>query len=644
MGAFMCGVAGIVSTSPPDPEQVRAMCRLIAHRGPDGEGYHTDANAALGMRRLAIIDVVGGGQPVYNEDRTVAAVFNGEIYNFVELREQLIARGHRFATDGDTEVLVHLYEEHGEDLVAHLRGMFAFAIWDMSRRRLLLARDRVGKKPLYYRQSGTSLAFASELKALMADPAVSREVDPVALHHYLTYQYVPAPWSIYREVQKLSPGHLLVWQDGEVSLKRYWKLDFTPRPVGSEQDAAQQARELLLDATRVRMVSERPLGAFLSGGIDSSAVVAAMARLSDRPVKTFCIGFDDQRFDERSYAATVARRYGTDHHEFVVAGSAALEVLPTVTRHFDEPFADSSAIPSFFVAELSRRHVTVVLNGDGGDESFGGYRRYAYMKKVGRRQAPRRLHSVLNRVGSALAEASTAPRLRRVGRGLRLLGETPQHRYASLMSYFTNENKDALYTDAMHEQLDHLDSYELIGEVFDSSRADEDVNRLMDVDVNTYLPGDLLVKVDITTMAHSLEARSPFLDHHLMEWAAGLPGRWKVDGQVTKALLKKAMAPWLPSELITRPKAGFGVPLADWLRCELRPLAFDLLTDHTARSRGLFRPEVVRGLLQDHDEGRDRSTRLWSLLQFELWHRTCAEAICDTATAPPEPAAQGHCG
>ncbi|MFF3323429.1 asparagine synthase (glutamine-hydrolyzing) [Streptomyces sp. NPDC002889] len=639
----MCGVAGIVSTSPPDPEHVRMMCRLIAHRGPDGEGFHTDAHAALGMRRLAIIDVAGGDQPVYNEDGTVAAVFNGEIYNFAELRERLVGRGHRFTTNSDTEVLVHLYEEHGEDLVGHLRGMFAFAIWDAARRRLLLARDRVGKKPLYYRQAGTSLSFASELKALVADPSVPRELDPVALHHYLTYQYVPAPWSIYRGIAKLPPGHLLVWDQGNVRLRRYWKLDFTPRRVHSEREASAQVRQLLLDATRVRMVSERPLGAFLSGGIDSSAVVAAMARLSDQPVKTFCIGFDDQRYDERSYAATVARRYGTDHHEFVVAGSSALEVLPTVTRHFDEPFADSSAIPSFFVAELSRRHVTVVLNGDGGDECFGGYRRYAYMKRVGRMQAPDPLRGVLSRIGSALAQGRSGPRVRRVGRGLRLLGETPQHRYASLMSYFTSEGKEALYTEAMQEQVAGVDSYELVGQAFDTSRADEDVNRLMDVDVNTYLPGDLLVKVDITTMAHSLEARSPFLDHHLMEWAAGLPGRWKVDGQVTKALLKKAMAPWLPSELLHRPKAGFGVPLADWLRCELRPLAHDLLTDHTARSRGLFRPEVVRGLLQDHDEGRDRSTRLWSLLQFELWHRTCAESSCDTATAAPA-TAQGYRG
>ncbi|MER5463006.1 asparagine synthase (glutamine-hydrolyzing) [Streptomyces sp. NPDC002668] len=639
----MCGVAGIVSTSPPDPGHVREMCRLIAHRGPDGEGYHVDAHAALGMRRLAIIDVAGGDQPVYNEDGTVAAVFNGEIYNFVELRDRLIARGHRFTTGSDTEVLVHLYEDHGEDLVEHLRGMFAFAIWDAARRRLLLARDRVGKKPLYYRQAGASLAFASELKALVADPSVSRELDPVALHHYLTYQYVPAPWSIYLGIRKLPPGHLLVWQDGEARLRRYWKLDFTPRPVGSEREAAERARQLLLDATRVRMVSERPLGAFLSGGIDSSAVVAAMARLSDRPVKTFCIGFDDQRYDERSYAASVARRYGTDHHEFVVVGSSALEVLPTVARHFDEPFADSSAIPSFFVAELSRRHVTVVLNGDGGDECFGGYRRYAFMKRVGRMQPPERLRGLLDRIGSALAQADTTPRLRRVGRGIRLLGETPQHRYASLMSHFSDEGKNALYTEAQHERVAGIDSNDLIRHVFDTSAADEDVNRLMDVDVNTYLPGDLLVKVDITTMAHSLEARSPFLDHHLMEWAAGLPGGWKVDGQVTKALLKKAMVPWLPSELLHRPKAGFGVPLADWLRCELRPLAYDLLTDHTARARGLFRPDVVRGLLQDHSEGRDRSNLLWSLLQFELWQRTCAEQSWDTACAVSQPA-QGHCG
>ncbi|NWF24844.1 asparagine synthase (glutamine-hydrolyzing) [Streptomyces sp. PKU-EA00015] len=624
-----------MSTSSPDPEQVRAMCRVIAHRGPDGEGYHVDDRAALGMVRLAIIDVAGGDQPVYNENRTVAAVFNGEIYNFRELRAQLTARGHRFTTDGDTEVLVHLYEEYGEDLVGHLRGMFTFAVWDTARRRLLLARDRVGKKPLYYRQAGSSLAFASELKALVADPSVPREVDPVALHHYLTYQYVPAPWSIYRGIRKVPPGHLLVWEDGEARLRRYWKLDFTPRPVDSEEEAAEHVRHLLLDATRVRMVSERPLGAFLSGGIDSSSVVAAMARLSDRPVKTFCIGFDDQRYDERAYAASVARRYGTDHHEFVVAGSSALDVLPRVTRQFDEPFADSSSIPSFFVAELSRRHVTVVLNGDGGDECFGGYRRYAFMQKLGRVQPPAQLRGMFRRIGSSLEEQSgRGTRLHTGGRILRLLGEAPQRRYASLMAYFHNDEKAALYSQAMREQVAGVDSYALIDRAYEESCAGDDVSRFMDVDVNTYLPGDLLVKVDITTMAHSLEARSPFLDHNVMEWAAGLPARWKVDGQETKTLLRKAVAPWLPTELLSRPKAGFGVPLAEWLRGDLWTLANDLLSDHTARSRGLFRPEEVRRLLDAHRDGRNHSSRLWALLQFELWHRTCADlqAVPETAT------------
>ncbi|GAA2629361.1 asparagine synthase (glutamine-hydrolyzing) [Streptomyces vastus] len=640
----MCGVAGIVSTSPPSPELVREMCRLITHRGPDGEGYHTDANAALGMRRLAIIDVAGGDQPVYNEDGTIAAVFNGEIYNFMELRDRLVARGHRFATVSDTEVLVHLYEEHGDDLVEHLRGMFALAIWDASRRRLLLARDRVGKKPLFYRQAGASLTFASELKALVADPSVPRDLDPVALHHYLTFQYVPAPWSIYRGIHKLPPGHLLVWEQGDVRLRRYWKLDFTPRPAHDEREAEERVRQLLLDATRVRMVSERPLGAFLSGGIDSSAVVAAMARLSSEPVKTFCIGFDDRRFDERSYAASVARRYGTDHYEAVVTGSAAREVLATVTRHFDEPFADSSAIPSFFVAELSRRHVMVALNGDGGDECFGGYRRYAFMEKMGRMQPPTRLRGSLTRVGSTLEErAAFRSRLSTAGRVLRLLGETPQRRYASLMSLFTSGEKVALYTEALREQVAGVDSYALIDQAHTNSCAVDAVSRFMDVDVNTYLPGDLLAKVDITTMAHSLEARSPFLDHHLMEWAVGLPGRWKVDGQVTKALLKKAMGPWLPPELLSRPKAGFGVPLADWLRGELRPLAFDLLTDDTARSRGLFRPEEVRRLLHSHLDGRDHSSRLWALLQFELWHRTCADGphVTDAAVPAGVPGCRG---
>lgn len=617
----MCGIAGTVSTERVDPGLVRDMCAVIVHRGPDGLGFHDSEHAALGMRRLAIIDVAGGDQPVYNEDRTVAAVFNGEIYNFTELRKELHQLGHSFTTSGDTECLVHLYEEFGEDLVHRLRGMFAFAIWDEKAQRLLLARDRVGKKPLYWRSGETSLSFGSELKSLVQDPAVRREVDPVALDHYLTYQYVPAPWSIYRGIHKLPPGHLLRWHNGTVGVRPYWRLDCRPRQGVREEEAAEQLRELLLDATQVRMVSERPIGAFLSGGIDSSAIVAAMARQSSGRIKTFSIGFNAAEYDERRFARMVAERYGTDHHEMVV-GPSALGLLPTLAWHFDEPFADSSAIPSFYVAQMSREHVTVVLNGDGGDECFGGYRRYLAMAKAHRIPVHPFLRPRLDRLGAALvARGAPRSRLRNIGRLVELLGQPAPRRYARLMSYFTPEQRADVYSDALRAELAGVDSYQLIDDAILDSRADSYVGAVMDADVNTYLPNDLLVKVDITTMANSLEARSPFLDHHLMEWAAGIPTCLKVRSGTTKYLLKKAVAEWLPAELIKRPKMGFGVPLAAWLRTELRELSWDVLTDQTARSRGFFRTEAVTELLRRHDGGHDCSPRIWALLQFELWHR-----------------------
>ncbi len=628
----MCGIAGIVSTSAPDASLVRRMCDVMVHRGPDGAGFHDDEHATLGMRRLAIIDVAGGDQPVYNEDRTISAVFNGELYDFAALRDMLRRRGHRLTTEGDTECLVHLYEECGDDLVHQLRGMFAFAIWDAKKQRLLLGRDRVGKKPLYWRADGTSLTFGSELKSLVQDPAMPREVDPVALHHYLTYQYVPAPWSIYQGVRKLEPGHLLVWQDGVQEIRRYWRLDFTPRRVSSEEDEAERLRELLQEATRIRMISERPLGAFLSGGIDSSAVVAAMARQSGERVKTFSIGFDEQRFDERRYARMLAEMYGTDHHEMVVTPSA-LDVLPTLAWHFDEPFADSSAIPSFYVARMSRERVTVALNGDGGDECFGGYRRYLAMARTQRVSVPERMRPLLIGAGEFFtARGEPGSPLHKAGRVLELIGYPGSRRYARIMSYFTPEQKYTLYTDAMRERLAGVDSYALMDEVFAASRADSDVGRFIDVDVNTYLPGDLLVKMDIATMANSLEARSPFLDHHLMAWAAGLPTSLKIRAGTTKYLLKKAVAGWLPPELVNRPKMGFGIPLATWLRTELRELSWDVLTDKTARSRGFFRPEAVSRLLVEHGEGRDHGSRIWALIQFELWHRMFLD---DTRPAAP---------
>ncbi|MBN6053694.1 asparagine synthase (glutamine-hydrolyzing), partial [Nonomuraea sp. RK-328] len=621
----VCGIAGIVSTDRPDPALVRRMCDVIGHRGPDGAGYHDDEHASLGMRRLAIIDVATGDQPVYSEDERVVAVFNGELYNFQELRADLAARGHRFRTAGDSECLTHLYEEYGAELVHRLRGMFALAIWDRDRGRLVLARDRVGKKPLYWRAGHDAIHFASELKSLTQDPAMPREIDPLALHHYLSFRYVPAPRSIYQGVHKLPPGHYLVWERGQVTIRRYWRLEqaSVPAPGATEAEAQERLRELLLEATRIRMVSERPLGAFLSGGIDSSAVVAAMARQTSEPVRTFCIGFDDSHYDERHKARAVARHYATDHHEFVVT-TGVLDVLPKLAWHFDEPFADSSAVPSFYVAEMSRRHVTVVLNGDGGDECFGGYHRYALMDWAGRIPAlPPSLAALSDRLGARVMDRARfgTPR-QRLGRLMRFAAERPPRRYAQLMSCFTGEQKDRLYTDALRREVAGTDSYTLLSQLFEESRAASAVGRVLEVDTLTYLPGDLLVKIDITTMANSLEARSPFLDHHLMEWAATLPSAFKVRNLRTKLLLKNAVAPWLPDELLHYPKRGFGVPLAAWLRGELRELTHDLLTDDTARARGLFSPRAVQDLLREHMAGVDHGERLWALLQFELWHRT----------------------
>ncbi|WP_432837671.1 asparagine synthase (glutamine-hydrolyzing) [Dactylosporangium sp. CA-092794] len=634
----MCGIAGTAGAGA-DPVLVRRMCDALVHRGPDDEGLHAEPAAALGMRRLAIVDVAGGRQPVSNEDGTVVAICNGELYNFPELRADLLRRGHRFTGAGDTECLVHLYEEYGDDLVHRLRGMFAFALWDARRQRLLLARDRVGKKPLYWRDTGAGVAFASEAKALLADPGLAPRLDVVALHHYLTYQYVPAPWSIYAGVAKLPPGHLLTWQGGVTRVHRYWRLDSSERPVPDEDEAAERLRELLLDAVRVRLVGERPLGAFLSGGLDSSAVVAAMARLSSAPVRTFSIGFDEPRFDERRYARMVADRYGTDHHELVVrppAGAELRELLSDLAWHFDEPFADPSAVPSLAVARLCRPHVTVVLGGDGGDECFGGYRRYTAMRLLARLPAlpPRRL---LQRLGHLAGRAAPHTLTRRAGWALQLLGEAPAARYGHLMTIFSAGQLDALYTPDLRAELSGVDSLALLEDACRRSRSPDAIGRLIDADINTYLPGDLLAKVDVTTMANSVEARSPLLDQHLLAWAAGLPTRLKVRGGTTKYLFKRAMAGWLPAEVIDRPKMGFGVPLAQWLRGDLSELTWSLLTDDTARGRGLFRQEHVRAMLRRHADGVDESRRLWSLLQFELWHRR----FLDRPAAQPAAAADG---
>jgi asparagine synthase (glutamine-hydrolysing) len=631
----MCGIAGFVDGAGADPVLLQRMCDAIRHRGPDEDGYLIDGAVGLGMRRLSIIDLASGRQPIFNEDGSVAVVFNGEIYNFPELRRRLEAKGHRFRSNTDTECIAHLYEEHGNGCVDHLRGMFAFALWDARSRRLLLGRDRVGKKPLFYRLSAGGIWFASELKALLQDPSFPRRVDPVAVHHYLTYQYVPAPWSIWEGVQKLPPAHVLSWTDGQAELTRYWRLRYTPKLRLTVPEAVEATRSLVREATRLRMISDRPIGAFLSGGVDSSIVVAAMAEQSPEPVKTFSIGFSEASYDERRYARLVAQRFGTDHHELVVRPSA-LEVLPTLVWHYDEPFADSSSIPSYYLARMTRTNVTVALNGDGGDESFAGYHRYLANLLASRVPMPARLGAAARRLLAPVADPRRPRTLPgRVSAMLGTLLTPPDERYARLMSYFTEEQKQAVYTSDLRGQLSGCSSYDLLAAAFADSDGPDLTDRMLAVDVLTYLPGDLLTKMDIATMANSLEARSPLLDHKLMEFAASLPASFKLRGQTGKWVLKQAARGWLPDDVIDRRKMGFGVPIGAWLRDELRELARDTLTDTTARQRGYFDPAAVRRLLDEHDAGHDRANRLWALLQLELWFRMFVDGRASVAPRPP---------
>ena len=633
----MCGIVGQVREdgSHVDAETLEAMCVALEHRGPDSRGLHRSDEAGLGIQRLRIIDLATGDQPIYNEDRTVAVVLNGEIYNFQELREDLIARGHRFETHGDTEPIVHLYEEYGSDCVRHLHGMFAFALWDSRRRQLVVARDRVGKKPLFYsHRLGAGLSFASEIRALMRDPEIPRDLDYQAIDCFLAYQYVPSPLSIFRSVRKLPPASVLTYRGGRVSIERYWRLDYgTKREVRDREELGEEIRDAIRRATRRRMVADVPLGAFLSGGIDSSAVVAAMAEASPQPVKTFSIGFENESFNELPYARKIAEQFGTEHHEFVVKPDA-VELIPRIVRQYGEPFADSSAIPSFYLAELTRRHVTVALNGDGGDESFAGYTRY-----VGNLMARRleRLPLPLRRAMSAVGErmpvnadvSSTLNRARRLARSLTL--DAPA-RYARHMSFFDWLQRDQLYTDEFQELIGESLAPGVIAGPWNDATAEEPIDLMLEVDVETYLPGDLLVKMDIATMAYSLEARSPLLDPEVMELAASLPADLKLRGTEKKVVLRDALRGWIPDDILDRPKMGFGVPIVDWFRHDLRDWVRDILLDPSTRARGWFDYDYVAQTLDRHAAGvEDASPRIWALLVLELWMREFVDS--------PEPAA-----
>jgi asparagine synthase (glutamine-hydrolysing) len=615
----MCGIAGIVGRAgePPSREALSAMGCALAHRGPDEASLEIHGQAGLSFRRLSIIDVAGGQQPLHNEDDSCHLILNGEIYNHLEMRRELEARGHRPRTHSDAEVVLHGYEEWGEDVVPRLRGMFAFALWDDKRRRLLLARDRLGKKPLVYHEAGGRLAFASELGGLLADPQVPREPDLDAIHQYLVFQYVPAPLTAFAGVRKLPPAHTLVFEDGVARVQRYWSLSFQPILDITLEEAAVEVRRLLRDAVAVRLMSEVPLGAFLSGGVDSSAVVALMSEFGR--VKTFCIGFEEDAYDERPYAAMMASRYGTDHHEFVVRPDAT-EVLPSLVAHYGEPFADSSALPTWYLARLTRAHVTVALNGDGGDELFAGYDRY-------RALAAYRLLAHLPGRGllGPMAEAADGWLPSRARRLLQAASTRPEISYARTVSVFSPEEVHALYSPEMRRRKERPEPYAPLLAAFDGSDAPDLLGRTLYADTVTYLPGDLLAKVDIATMAHGLEARSPLLDHPLVEFAARLPSRYKL-GRTGKFVLRRAVEDLLPTEILRRPKKGFGVPLGRWFRGELRGYLEDMLLSPRARARPFFDPVAVRRLIDTHGTRRDRSAQLWALLVLELWARRFLDA------------------
>jgi asparagine synthase (glutamine-hydrolysing) len=525
----------------------------IVHRGPDEDGFYLKDNVGLAMRRLAIIDLAGGQQPIFNEDRTKAIVYNGEIYNFQELRDDLEKRGHKFYTHSDTETIVHLYDEFGVDGLDRLRGMFAFAIWDEKDRSLFVARDRVGKKPLLYshRPDG-DLIFASEFTAMLEHPSIGRDVDIEAIDNYLSYLCVPAPLTAYKDIRKLEPGHWLRWKDGKVETRRYWQPKFSKKIKISEEEAIEETTRLLRESTKLRLISEVPLGAFLSGGVDSSTVVALMAQESSTPVKTFSIGFEEQDFSELKYARRVAEHVGAEYHEFIVRPNA-LEVLPTLVEHYGEPYADSSAIPTYYVAHETRKHVTVALNGDGGDESFAGYERHAAMRLA---EAYRRVPNILRKafvetpVGLVPTSEIKRSRARDAKRFLRAANLPKTERYFRWMSTFDRDAKEGLYTTEFKAALNGSNPSTVMDDWFASANGSGIVDATLLTDIMTYLPNDLLVKVDIASMANSLEARSPFLDHKVIEFAASLPEQLKMRRFETKSLLKKVAERLVPREVI----------------------------------------------------------------------------------------------
>ena len=620
----MCGIAGYLARpgSRPDRELLRAMCDRIAHRGPDADGYFTDDTAGLGHRRLSIIDVSGGAQPLGNEDGTIQIVFNGEIYNYREYREELAAKGHRFQTLSDTEVIVHLYEEVGERVPEYLNGMFAFALWDAPKRRLLLARDRMGKKPLYYAAGtgGARFAFASELKALAAMPGFDDAVDPESVADFLMLSYIPDPQSIYKSVSKLEAGHSLTVDDNGVRTRRYWTPKFEPDSSRKLDDAVEELRALAADAVERRMISEVPLGAFLSGGVDSSAVVAYMAQQAPDRVKTFSIGFREKKYDELGFARLVVDRYKTDHHERVVTPEIH-EMFDVLVRHYDEPFADSSAIPTLYLSRMTREHVTVALSGDGADEIFGGYRLYGLgvvEERVRRKMPDWFRHSVVRLAGRSYPKLDFLPRMFRAKTTLINLSVDLADAHFNSRAAFRDAMLDRLLSPELKRQLRGYRPRDKQVAHFKEVAHLPPLEQMQAVDLKTYLPGDILVKTDRASMAYSLEARAPWLDYRIAELAGRLPASFKISGGIRKLVFKRAVAPHVPEELIRRPKMGFSVPMAEWMRSALKPV-FESLVLRPDMGE-YFDQAEARRFWSEHQSGLvNHDRRLWSMLVLAAW-------------------------
>ena len=613
----MCGIAGIMSLQgqPVYERELRAMCGAISHRGPDDEGFYFAPGVGLGMRRLSIIDVASGRQPVRNEDGTVWVVFNGEIYNFRELRKDLESRGHRFYTNTDTETIVHLYEEFGKGCVDRMRGMFGFALWDERKRQLLIARDRLGIKPLYYTQVAGRIIFGSELKSLLQVADVATNLNWGAVSHLFSYLSTSATEAIIDGVQKLEPGHILYASPGGVPvIERYWTVRFEPDYAKPESYFVERTRELIAESVRLHMVSDVPLGAFLSGGIDSSAVVATAAAATGDPLKTFSIGFDEPRYDEREHARAVSREFHTDHSELTL-GPGALDQLEDLAWHLDEPFGDCSAIPTYMVSKLAAEKVKVVLSGDGGDELFAGYDKYVVeQRENGQPALPAALRRAMGMIGRAMPDGVRGKNL------LRHQSLAGAQRYLDSVTLFRRDDMKRLFQPEIFEVLAQYQPWRQKAAYLESGNGNW-LSKLQGLDIEGYLPLDILTKVDRMIMAHSIETRVPLLDHKLVEFAATIPPEMNLRNGTTKYVLKQAMRGILPDRIIDRKKQGFAVPLGFWFRGKLGDYVRTLLLGESSRRRGIFNTNYIEGLIQRHEKGQDLDLQVWTLISFELWAR-----------------------